>query len=129
MAKLHSLLAVLVLIAVSVKAHGGSKDVDARDKGAQKALEFALQEYNKDSKDIYVNRVSKIHRVQKQTVTGMKYIIEVDIGRTECRKPTSNPEDCAFHTDPYISKTTFCHFEVISIPWLKQKEMKESKCY
>ncbi|NXV13192.1 CYT protein, partial [Cepphus grylle] len=98
------------------------------DEGLQRALEFAMAEYNRASNDMYSSRVVRIISAKRQIVAGIKYTIKVEVGRTTCPKPATNLQSCAFHDAPQMSKHTICNFVVYSVPWLNQIKLLESDC-
>ncbi|NXV84116.1 CYT protein, partial [Atlantisia rogersi] len=98
------------------------------DEGLQRALQFAMSEYNKASNDMYSSRVVRIIRAQRQIVSGVKYIMEVEVGRTTCPKPAADLQSCAFHDAPHMAKHTTCNFVVYSVPWLNQMKLLNSSC-
>ncbi|CAM9856322.1 unnamed protein product [Bubo scandiacus] len=98
------------------------------DEGLQRALHFAIAEYNKASNDMYSSRVVRIISAKKQIVSGVKYIMEVEIGRTTCPKPAADLQSCAFHEGPQMAKRTVCNFVVYTIPWLNQIKLLTSDC-
>ncbi|XP_074720132.1 cystatin-C [Strix uralensis] len=98
------------------------------DEGLQRALHFAIAEYNKASNDMYSSRVVRIISAKRQVVSGVKYIMEVEIGRTTCPKPAADLQSCAFHDAPQMAKHTVCKFVVYNIPWLNQIKLLTSEC-
>ncbi|NWW89338.1 CYT protein, partial [Rhynochetos jubatus] len=98
------------------------------DEGLQRALQFAMAEYNKASNDMYSSRVVRVLRAQKQIVAGIKYTMKVEVGRTTCTKPATNLQSCAFHDAPQMAKHHTCDFVVYTIPWLNQTQLLESSC-
>nr|XP_005006804.2 cystatin-C-like [Cavia porcellus] len=91
----------------------------------QKAVEFAMQEHNKDSTDQNLFRVTRVVRVQEQVVTGMNYHLDLEIGRTTCVKNTSNQINCPLSKEP----TQLCSFLVYFRARNKYVILKKSKCY
>ncbi|XP_009868848.1 PREDICTED: cystatin-like, partial [Apaloderma vittatum] len=61
-------------------------------------------------------------------VAGVKYIMEVEIGRTTCTKPAADLQDCAFYDAPQMAQHTICKFVVYTIPWQNETKLLESKC-
>ncbi|EPY83376.1 hypothetical protein CB1_000573002 [Camelus ferus] len=84
-------------------------------------------------------------------VAGMKYFLEVEIGRTTCTKSQPNLASCPFHNEPHIERgcaggTTvepctaltdgpslppqkmLCSFQVHTVPWLGVVSMGKSSC-
>ncbi|NXC18060.1 CYT protein, partial [Corythaeola cristata] len=98
------------------------------DEGLQRALQFAMAEYNKASNDMYSSRVVRIISAQRQIVAGIKYIIKVEIGRTTCQKPAADLQSCAFPDVPQMAKHAVCNFVVYSVPWLNQIKLLEHSC-
>ncbi|KAK6489893.1 cystatin-like [Huso huso] len=108
---------------------GGRTDADVGEEGVQDALKFAVAEFNKASNDMYIHRVSKVVKVQKQVVAGIKYIVTVQMGRTSCRKGGAEKiELCAFHDEPELAKTSTCTFEVVSRLWIPETKLVKSTC-
>uniref|UniRef100_A0A8C8EFL6 Egg-white cystatin n=1 Tax=Otus sunia TaxID=257818 RepID=A0A8C8EFL6_9STRI len=98
------------------------------DEGLQRALHFAIAEYNKASNDMYSSRVVRIISAKRQIVSGIKYMMEVEIGRTTCPKPAADLQSCAFHDAPQMAKHTICNFVVYTVPWLNKIELLASDC-
>ncbi|NXT87737.1 CYT protein, partial [Anhinga rufa] len=108
---------------------GAPQNVSENDKGLQQALQFAMAEYNKASNDMYSSRVVRMISAKKQLVAGIKYIIQVEIGRTTCPKPATDLQSCAFHDEPQMAKHTICNFVVYNIPWQNKITLQENKCH
>ncbi|NXK13723.1 CYT protein, partial [Herpetotheres cachinnans] len=98
------------------------------DEGLQRALQFAMAEYNKASNDMYSSRVVRVVSAQKQIVSGIKYLMEVEIGRTTCPKPAADLQSCAFHDAPEMAKHTVCKFSVYVVPWLNEIKLLSTSC-
>ncbi|XP_073445640.1 cystatin-2-like [Dendrobates tinctorius] len=131
MARLYVVAAVLLCLSVVTQAgrfYGGREKADVDSPSVKQALNFALNDYNKASNDLYQARVVKISNAEKQVVSGVMFYFDVDVGRTQCRKPITNGNDCELHTDANLAKTTTCHFEVYTVPWRSHIEMTASKC-
>ncbi|XP_075563610.1 cystatin-C [Pelecanus crispus] len=109
---------------------GGMVDIENADNdgGLQRALQFAMAEYNKASNDMYSSRVVEIISAKRQIVSGVKYVMKVEIGRTTCPKPATNLQSCAFHDAPQMAKHAICDFVVYTVPWLNQIKLLQSKC-
>ncbi|NXF03605.1 CYT protein, partial [Smithornis capensis] len=103
-------------------------DNPENDEGLQRALQVAMQAYNRASNDMYSSRVVRVLSAEKQIVAGIKYIMRVEIARTTCTKPAANLQDCAFHEEPHMAKHTICNFVVLHVPWRNQYQVLESKC-
>ncbi|KAJ1154124.1 hypothetical protein NDU88_006880 [Pleurodeles waltl] len=127
-----SLLAIValgtVVPAVRSGKLGGWFDVDPQDKGLQKALTFAMLEYNEGSNDMYRRQIMTIIKARKQIVSGAKYEVKVVTGLTSCLKTDPENEVCSFHASPELLQRSTCIFNVLTVPWLKKVELKSKRC-
>ncbi|XP_040468033.1 cystatin-like [Falco naumanni] len=98
------------------------------DEGLQRALQFAMAEYNKASNDMYSSRVVRVLSAQRQIVSGIKYLMKVEIGRTTCPKPAADLQSCAFHDAPEMAMHTVCNFTVYVVPWLNEIKLLSTSC-
>ncbi|XP_013920405.1 PREDICTED: cystatin-2-like [Thamnophis sirtalis] len=107
---------------------GGLMDASPEEPDVSSALQFAMNEYNRGSNDMYHSRVSEVVQAQKQIVSGVKYYFTVKIGRTVCRKGASDLENCAFHNTPKLAQTMTCTFEIYNVPWRNMIRLTKSSC-
>uniref|UniRef100_A0A8C8S714 Egg-white cystatin n=1 Tax=Pelusios castaneus TaxID=367368 RepID=A0A8C8S714_9SAUR len=107
---------------------GAPMEAEANEEGVQRALRFAMSEYNKASNDKYRSRAAELVRARKQIVAGIKYYLTVKVGRTTCTKAESEDHECAFHEQPELAKRITCNFVVYSVPWLNQITLMENNC-
>ncbi|XP_056422120.1 cystatin-like [Hyla sarda] len=131
MAQLWITVAVLVCWAAVTQAGrllGGREPVDVSSSGVKQALSFAMYEYNRGSNDMYASRPVTVRKAERQVVSGYKYFLDVDVGRTQCRKPTTDMDVCDLHTDPAYAKVSTCHFVVYYVPWTSQQQLQKSEC-
>ncbi|XP_069582447.1 cystatin-like [Ranitomeya imitator] len=131
MARLCVVAALLFCLSVVTQADrllGARKKVDVDSPAVQQALDFALYEYNKASNDRYQARVVKVRNAEQQIVSGTIFYLDVDVGRTQCRKPTIDVKKCELHTDANLAKTTTCSFQVYTVPWRPKTELQAFKC-
>ncbi|XP_075718294.1 cystatin-like [Rhinoderma darwinii] len=131
MARLFIVVAVLACLSAVTQAGpmlGGWEKADPNSSGVKRALAFALYEYNKGSNDMFAARAVKVNRAEKQLVSGINFRLDVDIGRTQCKKPTTDVNSCELHRDPSFSKISTCRFEVFTVPWGSINEIKKSEC-
>ncbi|KAJ1076827.1 hypothetical protein K5549_010145 [Capra hircus] len=76
------------------------------------------------------NPESRISRALVQIVKGLKFMLDVDIGRTTCRKTGhANLDDCGFQTNRTLQWTLSCYSEVWVIPWLQTTEVSVLHCH
>ncbi|XP_055458675.1 cystatin-C [Psammomys obesus] len=135
---LRSLLLLLAVLAVAWAASpkqgmrlvGGVIDANANDTGVLEALNFAMSEYNKENNDAYHSRAIQVVKARKQIVAGVKYFLDVEIGRTTCTKTETALEltKCPFHEQPHLIKKAFCSFQILSVPWLGKQTLTRSSC-
>ncbi|KAM4842223.1 cystatin-C-like [Thomomys bottae] len=110
------------------KMLGGILEADANEPGVRKALTYALSEYNKASNDAFHSRVEQVVRARKQLVAGIKYYLDVAIGRTTCTKSQSNLTDCPFHEEANLKRKQLCSFQVYTVPWTGKVSLLKSSC-
>ncbi|XP_020365378.1 cystatin-like [Rhincodon typus] len=127
------LAAVLALfLAACVQACGprgkhllGAPDrVSSDDPEVQKAVHFAVTEYNKASNDMFASKVMRILSAERQIVSGIKYILEVELGRTQCKQGKFHDlETCDFSATPH---KTLCKFKVVSVAWTEETSLSKT---
>ncbi|XP_059405062.1 cystatin-like [Carassius carassius] len=123
--KVIMLFLVMTLAVASAGVPGAPVDADINDKDVQKALRFAVAQYNRQSNDVRVWKVSKVIRVQQQVVAGMKYIFTVKLARTNCRKGGVEAM-CVIYKDH--QRVIQCKITVWSQPWLNSFKVTELTC-
>uniref|UniRef100_A0A3Q2XXM9 Zgc:163030 n=1 Tax=Hippocampus comes TaxID=109280 RepID=A0A3Q2XXM9_HIPCM len=94
---------------------GGLTDVDVNEEGVQNALNFAISQHNLKTEDPFLRVKTGVVGVKKQIVSGIKYVITVNMTKTNCMKD-GTPEM------PYQ-----CTFSVWSRPWLSDMQLLEPR--
>ncbi|NP_001089082.1 cystatin C L homeolog precursor [Xenopus laevis] len=107
---------------------GGQYPASEHEQGVQKAMTFAMQEYNKQSNDMFLNTITKVNGVTKQLVSGTVYRIDAVVSRTECKKSAVGVQNCPVHTDGNFAKSMNCQFEVLTIPWQRENKLQKKTC-
>ncbi|PNI39563.1 CST1 isoform 2 [Pan troglodytes] len=107
---------------------GGIYNADLNDEWVQRALHFAISEYNKATKDDYYRRPLRVLRARQQTVEGVNFFFDVEVGRTICTKSQPNLDTCAFHEQPELQKKQLCSFEIYEVPWEDRRSLVKSRC-
>ncbi|XP_041646078.1 cystatin-F [Cheilinus undulatus] len=132
---LLSLLAVLGLMLVAGSHHGRSMpgspfNISRIDHGLQEVVLSAAYSFNNQSNDAFLFRPSTIHSAQRQIVKGIRYIVDLEISRTVCRKRDNNSDlsNCDFQPKGRLHQTFRCHLEVWVIPWKNQSMTQEFVC-
>uniref|UniRef100_A0A3B4BBC0 Cystatin domain-containing protein n=1 Tax=Periophthalmus magnuspinnatus TaxID=409849 RepID=A0A3B4BBC0_9GOBI len=98
---------------------GGRQNVDLNeDKSASDALNHAVRQHN--SKNTYLEVVTKVLLAQSQVVAGVKYFFTVLMVRTNCKMNSQ-------YSETNCPLTFKCEFTVWSRPWMKSTIVTE-KC-
>lgn len=103
-------------------------DIEFSDPNMRQCLWFAMQEYNQKSKDKHVFLVSQILHAQLQITDRMEYMIDVEIARSNCKKPLSNNENCVIQENSKLEKRAICRFLVGALPWNGDFEVLKKEC-
>nr|XP_020037469.1 cystatin-8 [Castor canadensis] len=104
------------------------KSINASNANVKQCVWFAMQEYNKENKDKYVFLVSKILRAQLQITYHMEFLIDVEIVRSNCRKPLSNDVLCNIQQKSKLEKKLNCNFLVGALPWNGKFTVLKKQC-
>uniref|UniRef100_A0A3B3S9Q3 Cystatin domain-containing protein n=1 Tax=Paramormyrops kingsleyae TaxID=1676925 RepID=A0A3B3S9Q3_9TELE len=110
---------------------GSSHNISKNDPGVQNAVLVSTYTFNNESNDIFFFRVYAIKVAQIQIVKGIKYVLEVTISRTICRKSMSPPslDKCPFQPEGALQQMFNCHFEVWAIPWKHWSKVTSFVCH
>ncbi|KAF5924988.1 hypothetical protein HPG69_008663 [Diceros bicornis minor] len=109
---------------------GFPKTIKTNDAGVLKAARHSVERFNNCTDDIFLFKESHISRALVQIVKGLKYMLDVEIGRTTCKK-TKHPslDNCDFQTNGTLKRTLSCYSEVWVIPWLQRFEVPVLLCH
>lgn len=109
---------------------GFPKTINTNDPGVLKAARHSVERFNNCSNDIFLFKDSHVSRALVQIVKGLKYMLDVEIGRTTCKK-TKHPslDDCDFQTNHTLKQILSCYSEVWVIPWLQRFEVPVLQCH
>ncbi|XP_006860817.1 PREDICTED: cystatin-9-like [Chrysochloris asiatica] len=92
-------------------------------------VEYALHTFNLQSKDTHAYRLMRILSVWKEKMDSMlAFSMELELGRTRCRKFEDDIENCPFHESPAVSKTLSCFFTISTQPWRTKFDLLNSTC-
>ncbi|XP_012324083.2 cystatin-D [Aotus nancymaae] len=128
------LTALMMTLAGSASAQsgvtvlGGIHAADLNDKSVQRALDFAISEYNKNSKDEYYSRPEQVMAAEKQVVSGVNYFFNVKFARTTCTKSQSNLDNCPFNDQPKLKQEEFCSYQIYEVPQEDKISVVNYKC-
>ncbi|XP_043110707.1 cystatin-F [Puntigrus tetrazona] len=109
---------------------GTLQNVSKNDTGVKEAVLTGTYSFNNKSNDAFLFKASTVDDAKRQIVRGIRYVLEVEISRTVCRKrgSTEDLNSCPFQTDSVLQQTFFCHFDVWSIPWMKTMSTTSFEC-
>ncbi|KAL1785377.1 cystatin-F [Sigmodon hispidus] len=108
---------------------GFPKTIKTNNPEVLKAARHSVEKFNNCTNDIFLFKESRVSKALVQVVKGLKYMLEVKIGRTTCRK-TAHPhlDNCDFQTKPALKQILYCYSEVWVIPWLYRFEVLVLRC-
>ncbi|XP_070622100.1 cystatin-like isoform X2 [Erythrolamprus reginae] len=110
---------------------GGIIQVPVTDKGVVKAAAFAVEKYNKGNKNNNYYKELRITDAESQVVSGFKYYLRMELGKTVCVKGIVLPFNVIQKCElvPINQRETLtCNFQVWSRPWLKDNQLLRSCC-
>ncbi|EDL95085.1 cystatin 8 (cystatin-related epididymal spermatogenic), isoform CRA_b [Rattus norvegicus] len=87
-----------------------------------------MKEYNKGSEDKYLFLLDKTLHATLQITDRMEYHIDVQISRSNCRKPLNNTENCIPQKNPKLEKKLSCSFLVGALPWNGEFDLLSKEC-
>ncbi|XP_069811243.1 cystatin-like [Dendropsophus ebraccatus] len=126
--------ALVALSLLSVYVHGailagGLQKQDPNDPEVVKAATFAVTGFNQRSNEEYDYKLMKIVSAESQVVAGVRYVLNVEIGRTDCKRTsTSEKASCGIIQDSELAKTLLCTFSVLEVPWENEETLQSSSC-
>ncbi|XP_037638675.1 cystatin-like [Sebastes umbrosus] len=107
---------------------GRPRGVPVNSTGVLTAARFAVGEFNKaNADDRFAYKIVNITSAEMQVVSGINYILDMQLGRTMCRKnDTADSEPCAFSSE---HKELQCHFIITEVPWEHTRVLTQKKCH
>ncbi|XP_071596034.1 cystatin-F [Heliangelus exortis] len=104
--------------------------INTSNPGVRKAARFGVYRYNNSSNDLFLFKESQINKAMVQIVRGLKYMLHVEIGRTECEKREhSSLDSCHFQREKNLQQMLRCYFEVWITPWLHKVYVPIALCH
>ncbi|KAJ3610768.1 hypothetical protein NHX12_022859 [Muraenolepis orangiensis] len=93
----------MVALAVAPQPMTGEpRGVPANRTDVARAARFAVANFNEANvDDFYAYKILNVTSAKVQVVAGVKYILDVRLGRTSCERSAPSPEPCALQTDPF----------------------------
>ncbi|XP_004635711.1 cystatin-F [Octodon degus] len=109
---------------------GSPKPINTNDPRVLKAARYSVERFNNYTNDIFLYKEAHVSRALVQVVKGLKFMLEVQIGRTTCRKtPHPTLDHCDFQTSPPLKQTLWCCSVVWVIPWLQWVQVPVLTCH
>ncbi|XP_032317594.1 cystatin-F isoform X1 [Camelus ferus] len=84
---------------------GFPKTIKTDNPDVLRAARHSAERFNNCSNDVFLFKESRVRRALVQVVKGLKFMLDVDIGRTTCKK-TGRPslDDCDFQTNRTLQR-------------------------
>ncbi|GAB1287006.1 Cystatin-8 [Apodemus speciosus] len=111
-----------------VKAHSYFGYINISNANVKQCVWFAMKEYNKASEDKYVFLVDKTLLAKLQITDRMEYHIDVQISRSNCKKPLNNTKNCIPQKNSKLEKKVNCSFLVGALPWNGEFNLLSKEC-
>ncbi|XP_057557515.1 cystatin-F [Hippopotamus amphibius kiboko] len=109
---------------------GFPKTIKTNDPDVLRAARHSAESFNNCSNDAFLFRESHVSRALIQVVKGLKFMLDLDIGRTTCKKTGHRSlDDCDFQTNHTLKRTLSCYSEVWVVPWLRIVEVPVLHCH
>ncbi|XP_006163665.1 cystatin-F [Tupaia chinensis] len=109
---------------------GFPKTIQTNDTGVRQAARHSAERFNNCTNDLFLFKEARVLRALVQIVKGLKYMLELEIRRTTCKKTRhSDLDDCDFQTNHTLKWTLSCYSEVWVIPWLQKVEVPVLYCH
>uniref|UniRef100_A0A8C1LCU5 Cystatin domain-containing protein n=1 Tax=Cyprinus carpio TaxID=7962 RepID=A0A8C1LCU5_CYPCA len=106
---------------------GTLQNVSKNDTGVKEAVLTGTYSFNNKSNDAFLFKASAVDDAKRQIVKGIRYILEVEISRTVCRKRgnTDDLNNCPFQTDRLLRQVCVCFsIELEKMKWLSGSKVK-----
>ncbi|XP_072799731.1 cystatin-F isoform X3 [Vicugna pacos] len=109
---------------------GFPKTIKTDNPDVLRAARHSAERFNNCSNDVFLFKESRVRRALVQVVKGLKFMLDVDIGRTTCKK-TGHPslDDCDFQTNRTLKRALSCYSEVWVVPWLQSFQVPVLRCH
>ncbi|XP_013809791.2 cystatin-F [Apteryx mantelli] len=121
--------AVYVPLPHSTTKPGFPVPMNTNNSGVRKAARFGVYQYNNSSNDLFLFKELQINKAMVQIIRGLKYMLQVEIGRTVCEKREhSSLDGCKFQRKKKLQKLLWCYFEVWMMPWLHKAQVSIALC-
>ncbi|XP_055458541.1 cystatin-8 [Psammomys obesus] len=104
------------------------ESINTSNANVKQCVWFAVKEYNKESEDKYVFLVDKTLHAKLQITDRLEYNIDVQISRSNCKKPLNSTENCVTQKNSVLDKKINCSFLVGALPWNGEFTLLNKEC-
>ncbi|XP_028609797.1 cystatin-8 [Grammomys surdaster] len=111
-----------------VKTQRYFESINTSNANVKQCVWFAMKEYNKGSEDKYVFLVDKTLHAKLEITDRLEYHIDVQICRSNCKKPFNNTENCIPQNNSKLKKKVNCSFLVGALPWNGEFNLLHKEC-
>lgn len=109
---------------------GFPKTIKTDDPEVLRAARYSVKKFNNCTNDAFLFKESRVHKALVQIVKGLKYMLDMQIGRTTCKKALHpNLDNCDFQTNSTLKRSLSCYSEVWVVPWLHKGEVLVLQCH
>lgn len=110
---------------------GCPKTIETNDPDVLRAARHSAESFNNCSNDAFLFKESHVSKALVQIVKGLKFMLDMDISRTTCKKlgHHASLDNCSFQTNHSLQWTFSCYSEVWVVPWLQSVEVSVLRCH
>uniref|UniRef100_A0A8D1W292 Cystatin domain-containing protein n=1 Tax=Sus scrofa TaxID=9823 RepID=A0A8D1W292_PIG len=110
---------------------GCPKTIETNDPDVLRAARHSAESFNNCSNDAFLFKESHVSKALVQIVKGLKFMLDMDISRTTCKKlgHHTSLDNCSFQTNHSLQWTFSCYSEVWVVPWLQSVEVSVLRCH
>ncbi|XP_020037475.1 cystatin-12-like [Castor canadensis] len=101
-------------------------DIDKNTQGFAISVEFVVHKFNEDQDDEFAYKFLRVRRSQYKILSSV-YLIDVEMGRTICKKHDEDIDNCPLQQGPGEKKVR-CTYIVETEEWFTQFTVLNSTC-
>ncbi|XP_062971427.1 cystatin-12-like [Cynocephalus volans] len=101
-------------------------DIDKNSQYVMITVEYAVFQFNEDQEDEFAYKFLRVRKSQQQMFSWI-YLIDMELGRTVCKKHDEDIDNCPLQEGAGEKKVR-CSFHVDAQPWITQFILLNSTC-